>query len=69
VGTFRVIEYRAYFVGRDGHFNGFEPLICPDDIEAIDRAKRLVNNHGIELWCGARLVASLTADRPNERNL
>ena len=28
-------EYRAYFVGTDGHFTGFEPLICRDDGEAI----------------------------------
>lgn len=26
-----MVEYRAYFVGRDGHFNGFEPLVCADD--------------------------------------
>jgi hypothetical protein len=21
-------EYRAYFVGHDGHFSGFEPIVC-----------------------------------------
>jgi hypothetical protein len=34
-------EYRAYFVGNDGHIIGFEPLVCADDGEAIERAKRL----------------------------
>ena len=52
-------EYRAYFVGRDGHFNGFEPIVCADDAAAIESAKRLVNRHGIELWNGARLVGRL----------
>jgi hypothetical protein len=52
-------EYRAYFVGRDGHFNGFEPIVCADDRAAIESAKRLVNWHGIELWSGARLVVCL----------
>jgi hypothetical protein len=54
-----VIEYRAYIVGHDGHLNGFEPLVCVDDSEAIDRAKRLVDGHDVELWGGARLVIVL----------
>jgi hypothetical protein len=54
-----VEEYRAYFVGHDGHFNGYEPLTCADDTAAIDLAKRMVNKHGIELWSGARLVIEL----------
>ena len=32
----RVAEYRAYVVGHDGHFTGFEQLICADDAEAIE---------------------------------
>jgi hypothetical protein len=28
-------EYRAYSVGEDGGFTGFEPLVCADDAEAI----------------------------------
>jgi len=52
-------EYRAYIVGRDGHFMGFEPLICADDSEATERAKRLVDGHDIELWSGTRLVIRL----------
>jgi hypothetical protein len=52
-------EYRAYFVGHDGHFNGFEPIVCAHDAAAIDKAKRLVNRHSIEIWSGARLVGRL----------
>jgi hypothetical protein len=56
-----VIEYRAFIVGSDGHFTGSELLICADDAEAIAKAKRLVINHDVELWSGARLVIRLRA--------
>ena len=59
VRGFRMEEYWAYFVGRDWHFNGFEPIVCADDATAIEWAKRLLNRHGIELWNGARLVVCL----------
>jgi hypothetical protein len=54
-----VIDYRAYIVGHDGHFYGFEPLACVDGSEAIEQAKRLVDGHDVELWSGARLVIVL----------
>jgi hypothetical protein len=54
-------EYRAYTVGHDGHFIGFEPLVCADDAEAIEHAKRYVDGHDIELWSGDRLVTRLEA--------
>jgi hypothetical protein len=41
LGDFGVAEYRAYTVGIDGHFIGFEPLVCADDSQAIDNAKRM----------------------------
>jgi hypothetical protein len=67
VGTFGVVEYRAYTVGRDGHFTGFEPLVCADDFEAIEKAKRLIDDHDIELWCGPRLVTTLTHTRGSKK--
>ena len=54
-------EYRAYVVGFDGHFIGFEALVYADDAEAIEKAKRLVDRYDIELWSGARLVTRLAA--------
>jgi hypothetical protein len=57
-----VAEYRAFVVGRDGHFSGFEPLVCADDAEAIEEAKRLIDGHDIELWSGARFVIRLPHD-------
>ena len=52
-------EYRAYAVGIDGHFIGYEPLICTDDADAIEKATRLAAGHDIELWSGPRLVIRL----------
>ncbi len=54
-------EYRAYTVGDDGHFSGFEPLVCCDDAEAIKLARRLCDGHDIELWCLERMVIRLPA--------
>jgi hypothetical protein len=52
-------EYRAFPVGNDGRFIGFEPLFCESDDEAVATAKRLAQGHDAELWCGPRLVARL----------
>lgn len=52
-------EYRAYTVGGDGRFIGFEPLICRDDGEAVAKAKLLINRHDIEVWSGKRFVIQL----------
>jgi hypothetical protein len=52
-------DYRAFTIGRDGHFIGFEPLVCRDDGEAIEKASRLVGTCDVELWCGPRLVIRL----------
>jgi hypothetical protein len=57
-------EYRAYIVGIDGHIVGFQALVCADDVEAINEARRLVDGHDIELWSGARLVIRL--NRPTD---
>jgi hypothetical protein len=53
-------EYRAFTVDIDGHFIGFEPLKCANDAEAIEKAKRLVDGHAIELWSGERLVTRIS---------
>ena len=43
-------EYRAYLIGDDGHFFDAFPLICADDAEAIEMAKKLVIDRDVELW-------------------
>jgi hypothetical protein len=55
-----VQEYRAYTVGPDGHFIGYEPLVCGSDKEAIEKAKQFVDCHDVELSSGARLVIRLS---------
>jgi hypothetical protein len=62
-----VAEYRAFTVGDDGHFVGYEPLICYNDDDAIAKASSLMDGHDIELWSGTRLVIRLTA--PNSRSV
>jgi hypothetical protein len=52
-------EYRVYTLGTDDHFIGLEAMICADDLEAIDKAKRLVDGHDVELWSGDRFVIRL----------
>jgi hypothetical protein len=52
-------DYRAYTVGDDGHFDGFEPLICDNDDDAVAKACSLLDGKDIELWNGARLVIQL----------
>jgi hypothetical protein len=50
-------EYRAY-IGPDGHFFNVATLECGDDAEATEQAKRLVHDHGVELWQRDRKVAT-----------
>ena len=58
-----MVEYRAYTVGEDGHFIGCEPLICANDAEATEKAKRLVRGYDIEVWSGERLVIRISPAR------
>lgn len=53
-------DYRAYILNRDGHIESYEPMVCANDKAAIFAAKRLVADHDVELWQGARKVTTLT---------
>jgi hypothetical protein len=50
-------HYRAYVVGRDGHFMKSVILDFADDGAAFESAKRLVDDHDIELWRRDRVIA------------
>jgi hypothetical protein len=52
-------EYRTYIIGNDGHFLEAVPLVCADDAEATEKAKRLVDGHDVELWQRDRKIAAL----------
>ena len=58
-GSGAVPEYRVYFVGPDGHFLNFKPLICGSDDEALAEAKQLVDGHAVELWSGERFITKV----------
>jgi hypothetical protein len=54
-----VVDYRAYFVGNDGHFVRFVGLSCSDDAAAIAQVRRLIQDQDIELWSGERFIVRL----------
>jgi hypothetical protein len=56
-------DYRAYIVGDDDHFLGFQEMVCRDDGEAVANAKRLLDHHDIEVWSGDRFVIRLRHKR------
>jgi hypothetical protein len=63
-----VAEYRAYFVGLDGHIVGFEPIVGTDDAEAVAKAKGLADGvHAIEVWNGPRLVTRFKQEPARRR--
>jgi hypothetical protein len=62
----RVTEYRAYFVGGDGHFVRVVGLSCASDAEAVEQAQRLVASQDIELWSGDRFIVRLQS-KPTPR--
>jgi hypothetical protein len=52
-------EYRIYILGSDGRFLKFRDIICRDEGEAVAKAKRLVDDHDLEVWGGNRFVIRL----------
>lgn len=56
-------QYRAYLVGSDGHFIGCEDLVCANDSEALERAKRLLDKWPVELRAGTGSSAGWASRR------
>lgn len=52
------MDYRAYVIGSDGRFYRSVAIDCADDAEAVERAKRFLDGHDIELWQNDRKVAT-----------
>ena len=52
-------EYRAYLIGDDGHFYDAVSLVCADDAEAMEKAKRPAVGHDVELWQLDRKIATI----------
>ena len=49
--------YRVYFLDSNNRIFGVEELDCKTDEEACASARELGYSGGMEVWCGARLVA------------
>jgi hypothetical protein len=43
-------HYRAYIMGEDGHILRPVELFCENDDAAKEKARLLVDGHGVELW-------------------
>ena len=50
------IEYRVYFIGADDHILRRIDFVCEDDVAAMARARRLVEDRPVELWRGDQLL-------------
>ena len=62
-------EYRAYFVGPDGHVQNRTDLRCADDAEAIRLAKQLFDGRDVELWQLDRKIGFRDATSSNASTL
>ncbi len=50
-------EYRAYIVGRDGHYLRSQAFVATDDESAIEHAGKFIDVDDVESWSGTRFVA------------
>ncbi len=51
-------DYYAYDIDEDGHITNRVIVICDDDEEAKRCARQIADGHAIELWQGARMIAT-----------
>jgi hypothetical protein len=54
-----ISDYRAYFVGADGHFEGSRAIDCDNDTMAVASARKMLDGKDIEIWCGLRKIIRL----------
>ena len=51
-------DYRAYLLDEDGHIIRRVDMVCPDELAASEHARQLVDGHDVELWQGAKKLAT-----------
>ena len=56
-------DYRAFLIGPDGRIQSRIELICIDNDDAQEHAKRLVDGHDVELWQFDRKIATFAKRR------
>jgi hypothetical protein len=49
-------HYRAYFIGRDGHFMKAVDIVCDNDEAAKEQARRMADGFDVELWLQNRRI-------------
>jgi hypothetical protein len=49
-------HYRAYFIGRDGHFMKAVDIVCDNDEAAKEQARRMADGFDVELWLQHRRI-------------
>jgi hypothetical protein len=52
-------DYRLYSIAKSTRVMGVEIITCDTDEEAIEKATKLMEDHGIELWQGRRFVTAV----------
>jgi len=57
-------EYRLYFLGEDGRIFKAAEVECENDSEAREWACLQDQQHALELWSGARVIASFPPPDP-----
>jgi hypothetical protein len=65
-----MLDYKLYYIGRDGHVERRQDYHAPDDVAALEYAQQHCEPLEIEVWIGARFVARVAADgTASEREL
>ena len=60
VGARIMSHYRIYTISTDGSISSPPRVVeCDDDLEAIGKARQVLNGEDVELWQGARFVIRL----------
>lgn len=55
-------DYRVFVIGGDGKITQAIELVSSDDEAALAASRELIDGRAIELWQGARRVASLSGE-------
>jgi hypothetical protein len=52
-------HYRVYLLSESSRHSDVREVEAESDAAALHSASEISNPHGVELWCGARMVAVL----------
>jgi hypothetical protein len=64
----RMLEYRVFLVGSDGHIKAAEELTCDTDQEACERASKIMTACPVqEVWREDQKVAVIPSDGETEK--